>query len=368
MVVLLTRQCHEDSVWITRLVEALRAVGRAVSCVTVEDLLAARSEEEDPIHALLCRVQEGVLVNRVSDAADPITVQFTTSLLQAARLWGVPVFNGPISYSLCVSKWCHHVVLNRAGLTFPETRLVTIDALFRMTDTAALVQRLPPFPLLLKPNAGGFGHGIQRVESFQELQDVVVATRASSTTWKNGETTTTGTEPPVLLQAYIEPQDQLIYRVWFLQGRVQCAVTRTVPTATSLVNHGTTAVSFHNEFSSGCVGGNIGRYPLVTVVDPPDTATTTVFRAWKVPAEVSDEVERIVQVLQDAQAGSVEFLYGRDDGKRYYFDVNLLSTLPDATINHDQVWPTNYDPWAELAAAIIEIDDQTHSISVSDSR
>ena len=238
-----------------------------------------------------------------------------------------------------------------------------------MTDTAALGQRLPPFPLLLKPNAGGFGHGIQRVESLEELQEVVVAARASSTTWKNGETTTSGTEPPVLLQAYIEPQDQLIYRVWFLQGRVQCAVTRTVPTTTtSLVMKGTTAASFHNEFSSGCVGGNVGRHPLVTVVDPPDTATTTTtaFRAWKVPAEVADEVQRIAQVLQDAQAGSVEFLYGRDDGKRYYFDVNLLSTLPlpeTKLANRDEVWSPSYDPWDELAAAIVVAEDQSHAIS-----
>jgi len=350
VVLVLTRKCHQDGVWITRLTEALRAARTTTSfrILAVEDLLQFAT---DPARLLLCELEQfqehAVLVNRVSDAADPATVKFTVSLLQVAKLFGITVWNGPTSYSLCVSKWCHHVILDRAGLQSPATRVMSSVVTEPWTTNEAAL--LPPFPLLIKPNAGGFGRGIQRVENMSELQDAFVKTT------KQGDT---DIMEPVLLQTYMEPKDQLIYRVWFLKGRVQCAVTRKVQTTTARSSQDDDGAA--NEFTSGCTAGGVcsrgGR--------PTSTTTTTTcsrgsssdaFRAWKVPYEVADEVQRIVQVLPDANTGSVEFLYGRDDNQRYYFDVNLLSTLPlpETISNRDEVWSPDYDPWTELAAAIV---------------
>lgn len=350
VVLILTRKCHRDGVWIARLTEALRAARTTttpnVRILAVEALLQTAT---DPVRLLVREQKQSqemewriVLVNRVSDAADPATVKFTVSLLQAAKLCGITVWNGPTSYSLCASKWCHHVALDRAGLKSPPTRVMSSSVKEPEVSTTKEASLLPPFPLLVKPNSGGFGAGIKRVDNMRELQDALAnASRGDSM-------------EPVLLQTYMKPKDQLIYRVWFLRGRVQCAVTRKVATTTCEQEDDGAAA----KFTSGCAAGGLcsrSRQRPTPTNTTTNTPSDTAFRAWKVPDEIADEIQRVVRVLKDADAGSVEFLYSYDDNQRYYFDVNLLSTLPlpETIYNRDEVWSPDYDPWNELAAAIL---------------
>jgi hypothetical protein len=115
--------------------------------------------------------------------------------------------------------------------------------------------------------------------------------------------------------------------VWFLRGKVQCAVERDVQD--------------DNHFTNACSGS-------CTIQAPP--------KAWDIPLQVKQELEeQLLPLLPDAHCGSVEFLRSLDSS-RMYFDLNLLSTLP-IKVTNDGVWQKEYNPWMELAEAILQIID-----------
>lgn len=57
-----------------------------------------------------------------------------------------------------------------------------------------------------------------------------------------------------------------------------------------------------------------------------------------------------------ADLGSVELLYPSSVGQPLYFDVNMLSTLPNPAEVDDPhgLWPTGFDPWKEQADFITQ--------------
>jgi hypothetical protein len=313
MFLLLTLENHKDGIWVTRLVEELLQIGVEVEIASIEDYLHERHVDDVLAD---CRG----IINRVSDAADPVNVKKCVALLSAARLLQIPIFNGPIAYSMCCNKWCHHMVFRRAGLVSPSTAVILASRLSssnneRLTE---LSQRLlqEPLPHLIKPNSGGFGAGIVKLGDDDDSNDLPLPA-----------------DDTLLLQTYVPLATVSIYRVWFLLGQVQCAVERTAAGARD------------DEFTTGCAGnvctGGANKPPRIS--------------AWHVPMEVREEIERMLGFLQeDAHAGSVEFLID-STGQRLYFDLNLLSMLPVAVVNADEVWGEHYNPWVELAEAAMNV-------------
>mmetsp|Transcript_26035 Transcript_26035/g.58665 ORF Transcript_26035/g.58665 Transcript_26035/m.58665 type:complete len:338 (-) Transcript_26035:195-1208(-) len=319
-IVVLTLREHADGVWITRLVDrlvdCLARDGRTIRVRSLEDWLGRG------------RLVSGAgfggvagIVNRVSpsDAADPALFKACASLLSSAASSGVPVVNGPASYAVCASKWTQHVLFARAGLASPTTVAFYRDGDPRHRSSADDVAGRArdagmAGDVLVKPNSGGFGKGIRRIR----LDD------AGSSP---GDFLPAFDDRVMLLQQYESPR--ALYRVWFLNGRVQCATERT-PGGPG------------DEFAGACAGS------CSVAADLP--------RTCRVPDEVRAEVEgKILPLIPDAFCGSVEFLVrGGDDGDaRLYFDLNLLSTLPLRSDNTSGSWDDSYDPWEELAKEII---------------
>jgi hypothetical protein len=167
-------------------------------------------------------------------------------------------------------------------------------------------------PYLLKPNAGGFGAGIVR---YEKLPDVFPET----------------SDGMAILQQYIE--HKTIYRVWFLRGKVQCAVVR----------HKS---SGGNEFQGVCLASSCSR----------NQSAAPALLAYAVPEEVRCEIEdQLLPLMPLAHCGSVEYVVDSNQ-TRWYIDLNLLSTLPLVEVipNAAIVWGTDYDPWMELAQAILD--------------
>lgn len=311
VLVLLTLEKHKEGIWVTKLASALRDVGRdeEVSIVPIEKFLL-----EAPSVNQLFRDTTGI-INRVSDAADPIAFKLAVSLLTAARHCGIPVFNGPDAYTLCANKFCHHLVLEKAGVQTPPSRILTSgkpEDLQKCINASGKLR----YPLLIKPNAGGFGAGIHRLDVGTEVT-------------KEHLSTPDGIR---LVQNFIHPKDDHIYRVWFLNGQVQCGVKRKV---------GDTK----DDLTTGCSGGLCQR---------PPTAKELPFTAFSIPTVIQEDVKRIVTQLPDAHAGSIEYLYN-DKEEPLYFDLNLLSTLPliEKTALADEIWGPEYDPWTELARGVL---------------
>lgn len=338
MFLLLTLEKHKDGVWVTRLVEELvrRQHDIVVQIATMEGVLHEKLIESNFLAD--CRG----IINRVSDAADPENSKRCIAILSAAaRVYGIPVFNGPSAYSLCCNKWCHHAVFARAGLASPSTVVVLQSQLSssssssRKEGLAATSQRLlkEPLPHLIKPNSGGFGAGIVKIVNADVDSDPAAILPPADDT--------------LLLQTYVPPAYGKIYRVWFLLGRVQCAVERTVAVDSGRDESFTTGCSGSNVCSRRDRGSNDSNPPPVIV------------EAWTVPVPVREEIERMLELLQeDGHAGSVEFLIDATTGQRLYFDLNLLSTLPNTDIsNAAEMWGEDYNPWAELADAVIKVFD-----------
>lgn len=78
------------------------------------------------------------IVNRVSDAAEPHEVKACVAILQLAKqVWKIPIWNGPDAYSLCTNKWCHHLLFTQANLASPATLVAMQQQEQPPTDTTS---------------------------------------------------------------------------------------------------------------------------------------------------------------------------------------------------------------------------------------
>ena len=151
------------------------------------------------------------------------------------------------------------------------------------------------YPLLIKPNSGGFGAGITRVESAVGLTAAALHGAAGG-----------DRDGLAVLQQYAEPVDGFVYRAWFIGGRVQCGVrVRVANEQQQQQQQQQQPASFNT-----CVCSNPHEQ-------------------WDPPPEVARRVEAMLH-LSGADCGSVELLYdeGGGGGGALFFDFNCLSTLP----------------------------------------
>ena len=313
-IVILTLLKHRDGVWITKLVQYLQSI---VSNEQYHDvIIEVRALEtwmgEGLIVSSPCCDDIAGFVNRVSDAASPSLYKATLAILGIAQSHGIPIVNGPQSYALCGNKWCHHALFTQSGLQSPSTLAfwngnsseISIQCIKEKIKSMDLEDGCT---LLAKPNAGGFGAGI--IKLTLPIQTTCFPLYEDSIT---------------LLQKYEQPRNNTFYRVWFLQGKVQCAIERD-------------AQDNIDQFTNVCAGS-------CSMQQPP--------KAWRVSPEVKQDLEeKLLPKLNDALCGSVEFLYSQDS-TRLYFDLNLLSTLPIDVLNEDGVWANDYDPWMEMAQTV----------------
>ena len=316
-IVLLTLVKHAHSIWITYLHKELELLGKTVHIVTLESIL---NGDSNPIMSAA-----KLIVNRVSDAADPHLYKACLGVLLSAG-YHTKIWNGPISFAQCGSKWCHHEILEQATLKTPVTRRIYPATKERVEQSCRELQKLGhKFPFLLKPNAGGFGAGIVRIASEEQLTNLDPST---------------GTDPVALVQVYIPPAQEKIYRIWFLRGKVQCGITRTNQEGA-------------DEFTTGCAANGLCDLNEARKLQP-------IISAVVIQSDVVTEIqESLLHLLKDAHCGSVEYLED-SMGQRYYFDVNLLSTLPlvDTVMNAKEIWGKDYNPWKELASAMVNYIDE----------
>lgn len=330
-IVILTLERHQDGIWIRRLVEELNtilscsSVGHPSTTVEVRSLEIWMGQGFEVASATFFSDITGI-VNRVSDAAPPALFKACVAILTVAQSLGIPVVNGPNSYSLCANKWCQHVLFQQAGLKSPPTKAfyntaehpvsldVDEDDTRDWLGVAVVGQDDSSFSVLVKPNSGGFGAGITKLDALPQHPPI----------FDDGIT---------LVQHYVPPKNHKLYRVWFLNGKIQCAVERTVQDEAS-------------EFTGACAGGT------TCSIRPP------ALEAFVVPNEVRAEIEsQLLPLLPDALCGSVEYLCSltsSGDDVRLYFDLNLLSTLPIKVSDPNNAWPHDYNPWSELAQCILK--------------
>ncbi|HEV2121743.1 MAG TPA: hypothetical protein VGW38_03085, partial [Chloroflexota bacterium] len=127
---------------------------------------------------------------------------YSLAYLAHLRQQGVRVVNGYDAYQTEISKAAQLSLLESLGLPYPKARVIHHAA-----QAAAAAEGLR-FPVVVKPNIGGSGAGVQKFENVDELQAAV----------ERGELDL-GVDSTALVQEFIPAEEGRIVRVEVLDGK-----------------------------------------------------------------------------------------------------------------------------------------------------
>lgn len=156
---------------------------------------------------------EGVFYNRMSASSHTrdhrFSAELTAAVLAWLTRWGRRVVNGPGALDLEISKVRQYAALEQYGVVTPRTVLVA----GRGYIVPAAQQHFPGQPVILKPNRGGKGLGVQ-----------LFATTDSLTAYVESEAWVPPVDGLSLLQEYVRAPRPVITRAEFVGGRFLYAV------------------------------------------------------------------------------------------------------------------------------------------------
>jgi hypothetical protein len=289
---------HENPSWLPPLAEALGARGLPWT----EWFMHAGTFD------LAAPPPEGVFYNRMSASSHTrdhrFSAELTAGVLAWLTRWGRIVVNGPAALDLEISKVRQYAALEAAGVRTPRTVMVA----GRDGIVPAARAHFAGEPVILKPNRGGKGLGVQLFHTLESLKDHVHSNRYVE---------------PVdgiqLLQAYVRASRPVITRAEFTGRRFTYAVEVDTSDGFELCPADVCAIG-----EMACpVGEMPGRPPhKFTVINGIDT-------------DLRDRLEGFLEQTGVDVAG-IEFILGTD-GQPLVYDVNTN---------------TNYNPDAEARAGI----------------
>jgi biotin carboxylase len=267
------------------------------------------------------RVPYSVVVNRTSPSSHTrghrTVLFYAEALLAHYEAVGVPVVNPVAAYRFEKSKALQLELMERVGARHPRSVVVNHPGqALRALDRLRL-------PVVVKPNVGGSGAGIVRVESRAELE--ALADRLDL-----------GPDGAALVQEYLEPRDGAIHRIEVLDGEYLYAI-RIVRAAAAGFNLcpadlcGDTPAAATAELAACPAAPAPGL--AVTRFNPPAAAIATAIRLARAAS---------------IDVGGIEYLVAERDGQPYYYDVNATSNF---VANAEAV--LGFDPTVRFADFIV---------------
>ncbi|MBA2440003.1 MAG: hypothetical protein H0V50_04940 [Thermoleophilaceae bacterium] len=256
-----------------------------------------------------------LVVNRMSPSAwmrgQRDAIFHTLRYLEHLDDLRAPVLNGATAFRYELSKAAQYSLMARLGLRHPATRVLS-----RPQQALSAGKELR-YPLLVKPNIGGSGAGIQSFASPAELAAGVTAGQLDF-----------GIDHVGLLQEHLPAEGEAIVRIEFVGGRFLYAIRLLLsPGSFNL------CPADYCELP-GMADGVSGRGLPIEAFDPPPS--------------IVDEARRLVAAA-GMDVGGVEYLVNARDGHHYFYDVNALSNfVADA--------PTviGFNPYVDLVDLILE--------------
>jgi hypothetical protein len=284
---------HENAAWLPPLVDALER--RRLPWT--EWFLDAGTFD------LAAPPPEGVFYNRMSASSHTrdhrYSAELTAAVLAWLTRWGRRVVNGPDALDLEISKARQYAALEAQGIATPRTVLVA----GRDHLVTAARRHFPDQAVILKPNRGGKGLGVQLFQTDESL-----AAYVGSAAY----------EAPVdglqLLQEYVRAPQPFITRAEFVGGRFLYAVEVDTSEGFELCPADACAIGDAN-----CPVGEAPREKF-TIIDG-------------IPDALRLRLERFLKSTGIEVAG-IEFITDTT-GRTLVYDVNTN---------------TNYNPDAELRA------------------
>lgn len=260
-------------------------------------------------------VPYSLVVNRMSPSAwmrgQRAAIFHTLRFLEHLDGIGAPVLNGADAFRFELSKAAQYSLMTSLGLRHPATRVLS-----RPEQALAAAAELT-FPVLIKPNIGGSGAGIQSFATMDELADAV-----------RGGGIDFGIDHLGLLQEHLPAADDAIVRIEIVGGEFLYAI-RLLLTPGSF----NLCPADYCELP-GMTDGVSGRGLPVEAYQP--------------SPEIIDDARRLVAAA-GMDLGGVEYLVNARDGQPYFYDVNALSNFVADAPNL-----IGFNPYVDLVDLIVE--------------
>jgi D-alanine-D-alanine ligase-like ATP-grasp enzyme len=267
-----------------------------------------------------------LLVNRMSPSAylrgHGHAIHAALHYLDFVETSGIPVVNGAAAYRLEISKAAQLALLHRLGLPYPKARVIN-DAAQAVAASEGL-----RFPVVVKPNIGGSGAGIQRFDSRDRLEAAVAAGSLDL-----------GMDRTALVQEFLPARDGAVTRIELLDGELLYAIRITPP-----------------------AGSGFNLCPADICRDEPDTnqargadaeglcATRPAMpiEATAVPADILEGARTVARTAGLDICG-IEYLVDDRDGQPYFYDINALSNFVT-----DAPRIVGFDPFERFADYLLD--------------
>lgn len=268
-----------------------------------------------------------LLLNRMSPSSHTRghghAIHAAASYIDWVESYGVPVVNGSTAYRLELSKSAQLDLLRRLGARYPRARVINNAA-----EAPAAAHDLQ-FPVIVKPNIGGSGAGIQRFDSPAALES---AARGAIDL---------GIDSTALVQEFLPARGGTITRLEILDGELLYAIEITPP-----AGH----------------GFNLCPADICQADATPEPASfeacpTRPAMAIAAASPARQDVETGLRIAKAARLDvcGIEYLIDDRDGQSYIYDINALSNFVT-----DAPRIVGFDPFERFAEYIgRRVDDVT---------
>src|SRR6059036_2781238 len=270
----------------------------------------------------LPELEYSLLFNRMSPSAWQRGLAhgifYTLNYLAHLEAKCVRVVNGYRCFAHEISKALQLSNLEKLGLPYPKARIIN-----HPSQALAAAEAIG-YPVVLKPNIGGSGAGIERFSSPDQLRAAVEANRLYF-----------GIDSTALVQEAFAARGGMITRVEVLGGKFLYAIQIHI-----------TGESYNlcpADICQNTRGEELTR--IACPVDAPKSGMKV--EGYEAPKRVIEDVERIAE-LAGVEVGGVEYVIDERTGRQLYHDVNALSNFVA-----DPVRVVGFNPYSRLADFLI---------------
>jgi hypothetical protein len=243
---------------------------------------------------------------------------YTLNYLAHLEGKGVRVVNGYRCFNHEISKALQLTNLEKLGLPYPKARVIN-----HPSQALAAAEAIG-YPVVIKPNIGGSGAGIERYNTPEELRAAVEVNRLYF-----------GIDSTALVQEAFTARDGIITRVEVLGGKFLYAIQIHV-----------TGESYNlcpADICQNTRGEELTR--IACPVDAPKSGMKV--EGYEPSRQAIEDVERIVD-LAGVEVGGIEYVIDDRTGRQLYYDVNALSNFVA-----DPVRVIGFNPYSRLADFLI---------------
>jgi len=267
---------YEHPQWFEPLFAVLSRRGLDWIPIRIQDHTFDLAEVRPPAPVILNRLAMSSFLRQAEHA-----LFYTQAVLGHWESLGARVINGAGVLAYDANKARQLSLFRQAGLDIPDTRVA-----HRREDIPRLAAEVG-YPVLIKANIGGSGAGIVRYDAAAELAAAVA-----------DALTPVGVDNVALVQAYVPPADERVFRCEVLEGRLLYAI------------------------ALGGAGATFDLCPADVCMAEKPTITV---EAYEPPPAIIAAVER-VSALARLDVGGVEYLVDAAGRARFY-DLNALSNF-----------------------------------------